>query len=260
MGNNPELALRYSEKYIKECCCRGTGWVAIDVPVGDPLFGEAIPCICQRDRNKRSRYYDILSKSGLTQNEIDRYNFQKFVPTSCRVPRGYDREEVIGEMVAIKKYCEFYANKPDGWLVLCGDYGSGKTSLALAIAIENMSLGRYVFASTTAAMLELLREGYSSNNYHNWTNQIINMDLIVIDDLGAQRHTDWASEVLFEIINYRYTKGWPMVVTTNEDLLSEQCAIEPRIRSRLLDGSEVQNGFSKVIMLPCGDFRPTRGN
>ena len=71
--------------------------------------------------------------------------------------------------------------------------------------------------------------------------------MLVLDDLGAENATAWATEKLFQIINYRYNYRMPTVITTNNRLLSH---MDERIRSRLSDMSFVRN-----VVIDAADFR-----
>jgi DNA replication protein DnaC len=90
---------------------------------------------------------------------------------------------------------------------------------------------------TVPDLLDWLRFGYNNpdNSYEARFEEIRNIDLLVLDDLGTQNTTAWAQEKLFQILNHRYMYNLPVVITTNLDLES----IEGRIRSRLKDTAMV---------------------
>ena len=83
------------------------------------------------------------------------------------------------------------------------------------------------------------------------------VELLVLDDLGAQRDTGWALDTLYQVINFRYVQHLPLVVTTNMDL--NKAGLDERLVSRLVDGAQAESGFSRRLMMPCADFRVTRG-
>jgi DNA replication protein DnaC len=126
-----------------------------------------------------------------------------------------------------------YAQKLEGWLLLHGGYGCGKTHLAAAVANYAVSLGVPTLFLTVPDLLDSLRFAYSAEDttFEERFDQIRNAKLLVLDDFGTQNATGWAQEKLFQIINYRYINRLPLVVTTN--LALEE--IEARIRSRLQD-------------------------
>ncbi len=142
-----------------------------------------------------------------------------------------------------------YAKNPEGWLVLKGGYGCGKTHLAAAIANQRIAMGHSALFVSTPDLLDHLRAAFSPNattGYDQRFEQIRNTPMLILDDLGAQSNSDWAQEKLYQIFNHRYNNQLPTVVTTNLELE----AIEIRIRSRMVDPSLVQ-----IIHIAAPDFR-----
>jgi DNA replication protein DnaC len=248
-------ARMFSEQHIHICNCRGVGWVRVDAPVGHVLFGKAIPCVCQRDEWAAERARNLRRLSGLSDQELAQWSLDRFDPARCR-PGLYPREETVRLMRDIKRQCEAYAAHPRGWLVLQGPTGAGKTHLAYGIAISGLRRGVPVYPANTADMLDSLRGTFTLGNYDQVMGAIREVEILVLDDVGAHRMTDWAVDVLYQLINYRYQRNLSLVVTTNADL--EHWEIDPRIRSRLLHGAEQAGGRSRVLTLPVEDYRLRR--
>ena len=126
-----------------------------------------------------------------------------------------------------------YARSLNGWLLLQGGYGCGKTHLAAAIANFAVEMGVPTLFLTVPDLLDMLRFSYDSEDttFENRFNEIRNASLLVLDDFGTQNTTGWAQEKLFQIINYRYINKLPLVITTNLSLED----IDARFRSRLSD-------------------------
>lgn len=153
-----QAALRFSETRIGVCCCGGIGYVLVAAPMGHVLFGKAVPCVCQRDDQKRQRARSLRRASGISDNELAQWRFETFRPELARIPRGANSQTIIADLRGIKQACEQYAERPHGWLLLRGDMGTGKTHLAYAIAGACMARDLAVFAHTVPDLLELLRE------------------------------------------------------------------------------------------------------
>ena len=126
-----------------------------------------------------------------------------------------------------------YARNLNGWLLLQGGYGCGKTHLAAAIANFAVEMGVPTLFLTVPDLLDMLRFSYDSQDttFENRFNEIRNASLLILDDFGTQNATGWAQEKLFQIINYRYINKLPLVITTNLSLDD----VEARFRSRLSD-------------------------
>jgi DNA replication protein DnaC len=145
-----------------------------------------------------------------------------------------------------------YAREPDGWLLLVGPNGCGKTHLAAAIANLCLENGSLVLFATVPDLLDHLRAAFAPEApevYDQLFARMREAELLVLDDLGAQQSSPWANEKLFQLLNYRYNLRYPTVITANPRGLQ---AIDERIRSRLSDASLV----TTVTFEGALDYRP----
>jgi DNA replication protein DnaC len=127
-----------------------------------------------------------------------------------------------------------FAEDPNGWLVLMGTYGCGKTHLAAAIANYRASQGFPVMFVVVPDMLDHLRATFnpsSETSYDRRFEEIRSAPLLILDDLGSQATRPWVQEKLYQLVNYRYNAELPTVITT-ADALEE---IDARLRARLMD-------------------------
>ena len=115
-----------------------------------------------------------------------------------------------------------YAQNPDGWLLLMGGYGCGKTHLAAAVAHYVMVHQRLrAVLLVVPDLLDYLRAAFApdqASSYDARFNAIRNADLLILDDLGTENTTPWASEKLFQLINFRYNERRPTIVSSNRNL------------------------------------------
>lgn len=111
-------------------------------------------------------------------------------------------------------------------LFLYGDSGAGKTFLSCVIAIERAHKLKYSLFVNVPDLLEDLRE-FNNNKPTEYTDSINRQDklqkmyntpCLIIDDLGAEKPSDWTCEILFKIINYRYNHNTQTVISSNFDL------------------------------------------
>lgn len=228
----------------KEVCeiCGGVGFVVPDVLPDDPKFGRAVPCKCKRAELNKKRNDNLVKLSQL--GALQSHTFKTFAPTGIGLPPDKSRNLSLAFETA-----QAFAQEPQGWLMLRGGYGCGKTHLAAAIANYQLEQGRRVMFVNTPDLLDHLRGTYrpgSTVSYDERFEEVRNTPLLILDDLGSHNQSDWAQEKLYQIFNYRYNARLPTVVTTNEDLDS----VEPRVRSRLSDLT-----FVKMVSITAPDFR-----
>jgi DNA replication protein DnaC len=207
--------------------CGGQGYLRADVPVGDPRFGKLEVCVCrQRDVSEqvRERLYSLSRLEELKGLTFDTFE-----------PRG---RKGLGEMQSDSLEMAFnqaqhYARSLNGWLLLRGGYGCGKTHLAASIANFAVDMGVPTLFLTVPDLLDMLRFSFDSDDttFEQRFNEIRNASLLILDDFGTQNATGWAQEKLFQIMNYRYINKLPLVVTTNLSLDE----VDARVRSRLSD-------------------------
>lgn len=210
--------------------CHDAGYYILDVSVDHPQFGRPQKCSCRRNNDESRKADDLRKLSNLhLMSHLTFENFDKTVPG-------------VEEAYAA---AQDFARNPDGWLLLRGPIGSGKTHLAVATALD--MIVRYdspVLFMVVPDLLDHLRAAFDPNKavgYDERFEQVKTASILILDDLGTENATPWAREKLFQIFNYRYNEQLPIIVTTNADLrpgsgrARVSGAIDERIRSRLLD-------------------------
>lgn len=220
--------------------CAGKGYYKKRVPVGHPDFGRFLRCTCQTQSLSQA----AVEQSGLSG--LRGKDFKSFNPRGRFAYVTAVQEESLKN--ALKQTVEF-AVKLDGWLVLTGGFGCGKTHLAAAVANQALDSAVPVLFMTTADLLDWLRQGYQDQTDADFDarfNRIKKIKLLVLDDLGAQNTTPWAREKLFQILDYRYVNKLPTVITTN----MHQGELDPRWQSRLLDSR-----LSTWVSISAPDYR-----
>ena len=222
--------------------CGGVGFVRQDLPVGHPDFGKLQVCVCRQQALVQNTQQRLFRLSNL--DSFNHMTFENFNPSG----RGSMGNSQINSLKIAFGQAWQFAQNPKGWFLLKGGYGCGKTHLAAAIANVAVSLGVPTLFLTVPDLLDWLRFSYDSPEatYEQRFDEIRNITLLVLDDLGTQNATPWAQEKLYQIINYRYVAKLATVVTTNQDLDE----MDGRIRSRLMDPELVAS-----ITISAPDFR-----
>jgi len=124
-------------------------------------------------------------------------------------------------------------------LILFGSYGTGKTGLlvgALRAICDRYALsGRRVQFTTGADLLDELRHGYEDGTHNVTLRRVKTVALLAIDDLGAEKPSEWVLERLYVIVNARYEAMLPTFITTNYDLDELAGRIGERVFERLIE-------------------------
>jgi DNA replication protein DnaC len=222
--------------------CHGLGYLRRDLPIGHPDFGKLQICTCRNGQVSQQIHDKLFAISNL--DNLQHLTFENF-QSRGRIGLGPWQADSLERAF---NQAQQFSQKADGWLLLQGGFGCGKTHLAAAIANFTVGMGVPTLFITVPDLLDALRFAYDDpvSTFEQRFEEIRSASLLIMDDFGTQNATAWAQEKLFQILNYRYINRLPLVVTTN--LLLEQ--IEGRIRSRLEDPELVTRVF---IQAP--DFR-----
>ncbi|HUN05995.1 MAG TPA: ATP-binding protein [Aggregatilineales bacterium] len=226
--------------------CESMGYVRYDVPVGDPRFGKMFRCPNYRVEYDTDRQERIRQLSSLASYHDK--SFENFVITPNLDPA---QQESLELAFAVSKR---YSEELDGWLLLEGTYGCGKTHLAAAVGNKRLLKGDVVLFITVPDLLDHLRSAFgptSELSYDETFDRIKNSHILILDDLGAENSSSWAQEKLYQLLNHRYVHQLPTIITTNINIDT----FDPRIRSRLLDNNLIKR---RIIAAP--DYRTSTRN
>jgi len=202
--------------------CDGSGFVI------DDATNTAFDCRCRPARIAKLRAGRLQARIPSRYREI---SFEQLTgtdlvafPEQIRVARRF--AAAIGQNL----------DRGQGMWIM-GDIGTGKTMLAMLISKAALDAGRTVAIYSLPRLLNLIREAIASqvDGVVGFLDRLATVDLLHLDDVGAENRTDWALEQLYSIVNTRYEEQRSIIVTTNlqPDELSEQ--IGARTVSRLIE-------------------------
>ncbi len=206
--------------------CDGSGWILGPEDV-------ARPCDCREQRLKRGRNRGVAS---VIPPKFHGVSFDR-PPVSTEIEPTVVR--------AVRAWVEDLDSNLEAGrgLWLMGDTGTGKTTLAMLVSKMALQDNRSVAIYSLPKLLARIRRTYDSepggDSYLSFFERLTSVDLLHIDDLGAEKRSDWVLEQLYALVNERYEAQRSMVVTTNlnERDLEEQ--IGARTVSRLVEICEL---------------------
>lgn len=181
--------------------CGGTGWKIVE---RDGLSG-AERCACAG----RNRQAELMERARIPVN----YQNDRFENFSDR-----GSAELRHILSMLLRYCdEFPAVDPPG-LLFVGDPGTGKTHLAVAVLRRLIEKGFQAVFMDYQMLLERIRSSYdpaSGESPREAYETALEAEVLLLDDLGAHRVTDWVEDTVTSIITYRCNQRKPLIATTN---------------------------------------------
>lgn len=191
-----------------------------------------VPCICECKRKERAD--EEMRKK---QEEYDRKRRICFAETnmSSWTFENDDRQNPkLSD--AMQRYVEGFSKymKEGKGLLLHGDVGTGKTYFAACIANRLIDRGYAVQVTNFARLSNQIQGTFEKQELIDSLNE---NHLIVIDDLGAERKSEYMQEMVFNIIDSRYRSGRPFIITTNltiDEIKKPQDVSYARIYDRIL--------------------------
>lgn len=221
-------AIPRSEPFAQQACplgsCDGSGWILGPEDV-------ARPCECREKRLRRGR------SKGVASVIPPRYRGVSFDrPPVSDMARDLATKAALAEVRGFVDELDVRLDSGRG-LWLFGDTGTGKTTLAMLISKATLEAGRSVAIYSLPKLLARIRRTYDAepggDSYSQFFERLTSVDLLHLDDLGAEKSSDWVLEQLYALINERYEAERSVLITTNlpHDQLEEQ--IGGRTVSRL---------------------------
>jgi len=217
--------------------------------LGDPYFSTVVNI-------KAGSGAPDIRDSGLQTRLSESMTFDSFIPKGATGATVTQKRSLAEAHAAAKVFAEH----PSGWLYLAGPTGVGKTHLAAAIVGESIAQGRNVLYRFVPDLLDDLRKSFGpagGKSFDHIFSQVRDVDVLVLDDFGAEASTAWAEEKLYQLIVYRHDAMMPTVFTSRSALESiggSETQITSRyseaIISRLSDANVVAERY-----LSAPDFR-----
>lgn len=178
----------------------------------------------EKRKRDRLQYLDSMRRTGFPDAEMREWTFAKS-----------DHTDQKNENIARRYVANFDAMRSQGTgLLLCGSVGTGKSFLAAAIANELISQGTPCLMTNFSRIISRVSEKFGGDQ--KYLDDLNRFDLLIIDDLGAERDSDFTWEKVMNVVDARYRAGLPIIITTNltlKDLADPSDIRRQRVFSRL---------------------------
>jgi len=201
----------------------------------DTGFVNGRTCQCMKEEITRQRQKFLTVLSPAPQADFETFNLDLYSKNAREMSNGM-MVVPYTHMKRIYEYCLAYANHfttDNKSLLMLGSAGLGKTHLACAIANVVMASGYTVMYSSSQSLFSKIEQARFTDE--DVISDILNCDLFILDDLGAESMTNYSLSVLYNIVNTRMISKKPFIYTSN---ITSQAALQKRygekISSRLL--------------------------
>lgn len=205
--------------------CHDRGWVLPVEAITSPVFISPVRCSCKPPVRRQKPYSERYEQSNI--KPYAHMRFDTYEATTPALQQAYEG-------------CQAYAQNPRGFLLLSGEPGRGKTHLGAAVAIELLEGGYEVLFYNFPALLNALRatfEAQAQETFQTLLDRVCTVPVLVLDDMGAHKFSEWTEEQTYTIVDRRYTDQLPTIITTN----SELSRLHKRIYSRIRDVNYAQH-------------------
>jgi DNA replication protein DnaC len=215
--------------------CDGSGFVI------DEVTNTASDCRCRAGRVAMAQ---ARSLEGRIPRRYEGVSFER--------PPVSDMARTAPEQIrVIRRYVQSIESNLDAgrglWLV--GDVGTGKTTLAMLVSKAALDAGRSVAIYSLPRLLNLVRDEIGGeNSLLSLLDRLCSVELLHIDDFGAQHTTPWRLEQLYSIIDARYQARRAIIATTNlmPAELSEQMG--RRVMKRVFTENDGEKSEEQTVM------------
>jgi len=231
--------------------CGGSGWIIVE----RAHVSGAEPCECRFEgmagrREQRAQIPPLYSRAS----------FENF---SVAADNPMAQRDLKNALLTVKRFADEFPNEARPGLLLIGDPGCGKTHLCVAALRRIITKGFDCLFCDYQNLFDRIRAGYdsaSNSSDREAYREALDTEVLLLDDLGAHRVTDWVQDTITSIITYRCNHRKALIATTNlpdpvvgkdrtdvRRTLAEQ--IGERARSRLFEMCTV------IRIPPMDDYR-----
>lgn len=230
----------YSSEYLTlqyRCPkCKDTGFIGVN------------KCSCYKQKLIKLYYKNSELETTVVSNNFRNFNLNLFSPHKISDDKYSPRKNMENIVTYIHdEYLPNFSNISTN-LLFYGNPGSGKTYLSYCIAEALLNSGHLVVYKTSDELIKNLRD-IRFNNNKDLENLLLNCDLLIIDDLGAEQINEFSITELFTILNKKILTKSKMLISTNLTLANITKQYSERIASRLLGEFKLCKFYSEDLRI-----------
>jgi DNA replication protein DnaC len=233
--------------------CGGRGWVI----ESDAGTGAARPCSCrEQDRVRR-----MIDAAGIPP----RYRHCRLSSFQTSSPSPAERAQLQGARTLSEHYVEGFLQEGgfrQSGLLFVGPPGAGKTHLAVGVLVELIERyrvrGRFAEFTSLIHQIQATFDPGSPESKREILDPLMGAELLVLDELGAQQMTPWVRDILYLIINHRYTRQLPTIFTTNYLLEETAKTARKALKPAFPSPASLDRGSDNLDLAPAGELLTSR--
>ncbi len=198
----------------------------------DRGYADGKLCECFKEAVRRAASQELNDSSPLTLSEFKDFSLHYYDDKQAD-RSGLTPREIMSENL---NFCREYAENfhlPYNGIVMRGGTGLGKTHLSLSIANEVIKKGYSVIYGSSFDIFRKAEQEYYGRSDDNIIETLTNVDLLILDDIGAEHEKPVYSSIFYNILNNRINTSRPTIISTNCDLGELKARYGDRIVSRL---------------------------
>ena len=201
--------------------CKDTGWIRKVDEEGRAVFA---PCECREKKKTKNQW----KASGMDLNTA-KLTFKNF--------KGWNESSKLIKNTGISYFNDFVKirSSRNNSIIFCGQPGSGKTHIAVALGMNFIKKGfKVMYMPYRDMMTKLKQKICDDKGYNESLAKLKNCDILLIDDLFKGKVTEADLNIIFEIVNFRYLNYLPIMVSS-ELMMEEILSLDEGIGSRIYD-------------------------